>query len=48
MDTPLGKYAKAHTFVSDKADWDLIDDTLPQFDEWADRDILVQKGSRQP
>lgn len=47
LDTPLGKTAKAHTFVRDKADWDLIGNKLPQFDKWADKEVLVQKGSRQ-
>ncbi len=47
LDTPLGKSAKAHTFVSDKADWDEIGKPLPQFSEWADKAVLIQKGSRQ-
>lgn len=47
LDTRLGKTAKAHTFVSDKADWDVIEGPLPQFDEWADKEVLVQLGSRQ-
>jgi hypothetical protein len=47
LDTPLGKTAKAHTFVSDKADWDVINDGLPQFEDWADEKVLVQLGSRQ-
>lgn len=48
LDTPLGKTAKAHTFVSQKADWDVIEGSLPQFDAWASKEVLVQKGSRQP
>ena len=47
LDTPLGKTARAHTFVSEKADWDVIADDIPQFDTWADKDVLVQLGSRQ-
>jgi len=47
IDTPLGKNAKAHTFVSDKADWDEIDSMLPQFKEWADKAVLIQLGSNQ-
>ena len=47
LDTPLNKTAKAHTFVCDKASWELIEGDLPQFDEWADKDVLVQLGSRQ-
>jgi hypothetical protein len=48
LDTPFTKRAKAHTFVGDKASWDVIDGDLPQFDEWAPRDVLIQTGSRQP
>lgn len=50
LDTPLDARARAHTFVSDKADWEDIAafSSLPQFPEWADRDVLVQKGSHQP
>ncbi len=47
LDTPLNKTARAHTFVSDKAAWDLIQGKLPQFDEWADKNVLIQLGSRQ-
>ncbi len=50
LDTPLASRARAHTWVSDKADWEDIASfsSLPQFPEWAPRDVLVQKGSRQP
>lgn len=50
LDTRLDSHARAHTFVSDKADWEDIEafSTLPQFPEWAPRDVLVQKGSHQP
>jgi hypothetical protein len=50
LDTPLDARARAHTFVSDKADWEDIEafSTLPQFPEWAPREVLLQKGSRQP
>jgi len=50
LDTPLASRARAHTFVSDKADWEDIEafSSLPQFPEWAPRDVLVQKGSHQP
>ena len=30
-----------------KAPWYNIDGNLPQFSEWASRDVLVQLGSRQ-
>lgn len=48
LDTPFMKRARAHTFVADKASWEIIGDDLPQFAEWAPREILVQKGSGQP
>ena len=48
LDTAFTKTAKAHTFVADKASWEIIYGELPQFDEWAPRDVLVQPGSRQP
>ncbi len=47
LDTPFNKTARAHTFVSDKASWEIIEGTLPQFDAWADKETLVQLGSRQ-
>ena len=48
LDTPFEKRAQAHTFVSDKADWDVIDDGILQFDTWADPAVLRQVGSKQP
>lgn len=50
LDTPLASRARAQTWVSDKADWEDLDafSSLPRFAEWAPRDVLVQKGSRQP
>lgn len=48
LDTAFTKNAKAHTFVADKASWEIIYGELPQFDEWAPRDVLLQPGSRQP
>lgn len=48
LDSVFTKHAKVHTFVSDKATWDEISDDLPQFDEWASRDVLIQAGSKQP
>ena len=48
LDTPFHERAKAHTFVADKAPWDVIEGTLPQFATWADRTVLRQAGSRQP
>jgi hypothetical protein len=48
LDTPFTRLPKAHTWVSDKAPWEPIDDRLPQFPEWAPRSVLEQKGTRQP
>jgi hypothetical protein len=48
LDTPFEKEPTAHTWVSDKASWEPIADTLPQFPQWAPKSVLVQKGSRQP
>ncbi len=48
LDSEFTKTAKAHTFVSESAAWETIDDNLPQFDTWADRNVLEQTGSRQP
>jgi hypothetical protein len=47
LDTPFTASPKAHTFVSDKAPWEPITDTLPQFPEWAPRSVLDQRGTRQ-
>jgi hypothetical protein len=47
LDTPFTKRAKAHTFVSDKATWEVIEGTVAQFAEWAPRSVLHQRGSRQ-
>lgn len=47
LDTPFAKQPKAHTFVSDKAPWEPINDGLPQFEEWAPKSVLDQRGSRQ-
>jgi len=47
LDTPFHRHPKAHTFVGDKAPWDPIDDELPQFETWAPKSVLDQRGSRQ-
>ena len=47
LDSSFAKQPKAHTFVSDKATWEPIDDGLPQFPEWAPKSVLNQRGSRQ-
>jgi hypothetical protein len=48
LDTPFTKTPRAHTWVSDKAAWEPLEDKLPQFPEWAPKSVLVQRGSRQP
>jgi hypothetical protein len=48
LDSPFTKQAKAHTFVGEKASWEVIYGDIPQFEEWASRDVLVQSGSKQP
>ena len=48
LDSVFAKHAKVQTFVSDIASWEEIGDDLPQFDEWASRDVLIQAGSKQP
>lgn len=47
LDTPFLKQPQAHTWVSDKASWVPIADGLPQFDAWAPKSVLHQRGSRQ-
>ena len=46
LDTPFAKQPRAHTWVSDKASWEPIDDQLPQFDQWADPSVLEQRGTK--
>lgn len=48
LDTPFDKRPRAHTWVSDKAPWEPIEDAIPQFPQWAPRSVLEQRGSRQP
>ncbi len=48
LDTPLNKTCKAHSFVADKASWELIEGEVPQFDQWADSTLLKLVGSKQP
>lgn len=47
LDTPFHELPRAHTFVGEKADWHRILDALPQFERWATRDVLHQRGSKQ-
>jgi hypothetical protein len=48
LDTPLYDRPRAHTWVSDKATWETIEGSVPQFPEWAPKSVLVQRGSKQP
>jgi hypothetical protein len=48
LDTPFTKRPRAHTWVSDKASWEPLDDGMPQFPQWAPRSVLEQRGSKQP
>jgi len=47
LDTPFAKQPQAHTWVSEKAAWEPISGSIPQFEKWADKAVLLQKGSRQ-
>jgi hypothetical protein len=48
LDTPFDKRPLAHTWVSDGAAWAPIEGEVPQFPEWAPREVLPQPGTRQP
>ena len=48
LDTTFERRPRAHTFVSERASWAPIEDDVPQFPTWAPKDVLEQKGSRQP
>lgn len=50
LDTPFEKTGKAHTFVGEMAPWDVIEgyQEIPQFPQWAPKEVLVQFGSKQP
>lgn len=47
LDTPFMKQPLAHTWVSDKAPWEPIDDKIPQFETWASKSVLHQLGTQQ-
>ena len=47
LDTPFTRQPRAHTWTREKATWAPISDDLPQFDRWADKQVLDQRGSRQ-
>jgi hypothetical protein len=45
LDTPFQRRPLAHTWVSDKAPWEPIDDDLPQFDTFAPPTLLRRRGT---
>ncbi len=47
LDTAFDRQPRAHTWVCQKASWAPISDNLPQFQKWASKDVLHQRGSRQ-
>lgn len=48
LDTPFDAKPRAHTFVGEKATWEpTILDEIPQFEQWASKEVLHQRGSRQ-
>ncbi|MCP5358878.1 MAG: GFA family protein [Pseudomonadales bacterium] len=47
IDTPFMGQPQAHTWVSDKAPWEPIEGKIPQFEKWAPKSVLHQRGSRQ-
>jgi hypothetical protein len=49
LDTPFTGQPRAHTFVAERAPWaPPITDDVPQFEGWAARAVLNQRGSKQP
>lgn len=48
LDTPFNQKPKAHFWVSERATWAPIADAIPQFPEWAPREVLALAGSKQP
>jgi len=48
LDTPFAKDPRAHSWMSDKAPWEPIEGSIPQFAEWPPRSVLVQRGTKQP
>jgi hypothetical protein len=47
LDTEFAKKPRAHSWVSERAPWAPITDDVPQFDRWASKEVLHQRGSRQ-
>ena len=48
LDSAFNKFCKAHSFVAEKASWEVIAGDIPQFDQWADSKVLTLLGSKQP
>lgn len=46
LDTPFARPARAHSFVADKAAWDIIEGALPQFAGWAPASVLDRRPWR--
>ena len=47
LDTPFFRQPQAHTWVSDKAPWNAIAGDVAQFETWAPKSVLHQRGTRQ-
>lgn len=45
LDTPFQRQPLAHTWVSDKAQWEPIADDIPQFDTFAPPTLLRRRGT---
>lgn len=48
LDTDFDKQPAAHIFVADKACWESIESSVPQFEEWPSKDSVRIYGSHQP
>lgn len=46
LDTPLCERPRVHIWVSDKATWEPIEDSVPQFAELAPASVLLLRGIR--
>ena len=47
LDTKFSRTVRAHTWVSERASWAPIADSVPQFERWAPKEVLHQRGSKQ-
>lgn len=48
LDTEYTERASAHIFANQSAPWYAIEDSLPQYPDWPDRQEVPIPGSRQP